>query len=239
MLLTYVDESYSEQSYFIAALLCPDTEALSLTRALDDVVRKTAADFDGVSAEAELHGYDIVHGKGDWLPLALLLRARIELYGRAFDVIAEHDVRILVRGVDTRKLCDRYRGIAADPHSVVLTHLLERIDEYAERSDELALVISDEPGQHDHEDQYRADLTRYRRQGTWGYRGRVITRILDTLHFAPSSASRLVQAVDLIVFMHHRIHSTVASSDGRAVLVNDALWSRIEKRIEHVYYWNP
>jgi len=156
VLLTYVDESYSKQSYYIAALLCPENEALSLTRALDEVVRKAAADFVGVSAEAELHGYDIVHGKGDWLPLALLLRARIELYGRAFDVIGEHDVRIIIRGVDTRKLCDRYQGIAADPHSVVLTHLLERVDEYAERSDQLALVISDEPGQHDHEGRYRA-----------------------------------------------------------------------------------
>lgn len=239
MLLTYVDESYSKHSYYIAALLCRDTEVLSLSRALDEIVQKAAADFDGVSTEAELHGYDIVHGKGDWLPLALLLRARVELYGRAFDVIAEHDVRIVIRGVDMRKLRDRYRGIAADPHSVVLTHLLERVDEYAERSGEFALVIADEPGQHDHQDQYRADLTRYRQQGTWGYRGRVINRIVDTLHFAPSKASRLVQAVDLIAFMHHRIHSTAVGADNRAVLVNDALWRRIATRIEHQYYWEP
>jgi hypothetical protein len=55
VLLTYVDESYSDRSYYIAALLCPENEALSLTRALDEVVQKTAAGFDGLSAEAELH----------------------------------------------------------------------------------------------------------------------------------------------------------------------------------------
>jgi len=67
----------------------------------------------------------------------------------------------------------------------------------------------------------------------------MITRIVDTLHFAPSSASRLVQAVDLIVFMHNRIESTEPDADGRAVAINEALWRRIEKRIEHQYCWHP
>ncbi len=195
MLLTYVDESYSKHSYFIAALLCHENEALSLTRALDDVVRKAATTFSELSPDAELHGYDLLQGKRDWTPLTRQVRARIDVYGNAFQAIADHDVRIIIRGVDTRKLCDRYSGTAADPHSVVLTHVLERVDEYAERTGELALVIADEPGQHDHQQQYRSDLLRYRAQGTWSYRGRVITRIVDTLHFAPSSASRLVQAV--------------------------------------------
>jgi hypothetical protein len=234
-----VDESYSKQSYYIAALLCPEAEALSLTRALDDVVQKVAADFPGLSAESELHGYDLLQGKRDWDPLTRQVRARIDVYGSAFQAIADHDVRIVIRGVDTAKLCARYRGIAADPHSVVLTHLLERVDAYAERTDELALVIADEPGQHDQQLQYRADLTRYRAEGTWGYRGRVITRIVDTLHFAPSSASRLVQAADLIVFMHNRIENTAPGSDERAARTNEALWRRIESRIEHSYHWHP
>ncbi|MCS7484508.1 DUF3800 domain-containing protein [Umezawaea endophytica] len=239
MLLTYVDESYSKQSYFIAALLCPENEALSLTRALDSVVQQVTATFADLSLEAELHGYDLFQGKRDWTPLTRQVRARIDVYGDAFQAIADHDVRIIIRGVDTPKLCERYRGIAADPHSVVLTHLLERVDEYAERVGELALVIADEPGQQGHQLQYRADLLRYRKQGTWGYRGRVITRIVDTLHFAPSSASRLVQAVDLVVFMHNRIESTAPDTDKRAIAVNESLWRRIEKRIEHQYCWYP
>jgi len=239
VLLTYVDESYSKQSYYIAALLCPENEALSLTRALDDVVQSTVVSFPELSPEAELHGYDLFQGKRDWTPLTRQVRARIDVYGNAFQAIADHDVRVIIRGVDIPKLCERYRGVAADPHSVVLTHLLERVDEYAERAGELALVIADEPGRHDHQLQYRADLLRYRRQGTWGYRGRMITRIVDTLHFAPSSASRLVQAVDLIVFMHNRIESTEPDADGRAVAINEALWRRIEKRIEHQYCWHP
>jgi hypothetical protein len=239
VLLTYVDESYSKQSYFIGALLCPEAEALPLTRALDSVVRKVAADFPDLSPEAELHGYDLLQGKRDWTPLTRQVRARIDVYGSALQAIADHDVRIIIRGLDTAGLCARYRGVAADPHSVVLTHLLERVVEYAERTDELALVIADEPGRHDHQHQYRADLSRYQQQGTWGYRGRVITRIVDTLHFAPSSASRLVQAVDLVIFMHNRIVSTAPGTDERAVRTNESLWRRIEGRIEHNYYWTP
>jgi hypothetical protein len=67
----------------------------------------------------------------------------------------------------------------------------------------------------------------------------VITRIVDTLHFAPSSAGRLVQAVDLVVFLHNRMASTSPEADGRAVVVNETLWRRIEKRIEHEYRWSP
>ncbi len=96
-------------------------------------------------------------------------------------------------------------------------------------------MIADEPGQHDHQDQYRADLTRYRQQGTWSHRGRVIKGIVDTLHFAPSKAGRLVQAVDLIAFVHHRIHSTTVTADNRVVPVDNALW----RRIEHQYCWKP
>lgn len=239
MLLTYVDESYSKHSYYIAALLCPETEALSLTQALDAVVQKAAIDFDGLSPEAELHGYDLLQGKHDWTPLTLQVRARIDIYNRAFQAIADHDIRIIIRGVNTPRLSQRYSGNAADPHSVVLTHVLERVDEYAERVGELALVIADEPGQHDHQHQYRADLLRYRQEGTWGYRGRRITRIVDTLHFAPSSASRLVQAVDLIAFMHHRIEATAPGADGRAIRANERIWHRVEGRIEHRYCWYP
>jgi hypothetical protein len=239
VLLTYVDESYSEHSYYIAALLCPEDQALSLTGALDGVVQKAAATFAGLSPDAELHGYDLLQGKRDWTPLTQQVRARIDVYAGAFQAIADHDVRIVIRGVDTRKLCDRYSGIAADPHSVVLTHVLERVDEYAERAGELALVIADEPGRHDHQRQYRSDLLRYRAQGTWSYRGRVITRIVDTLHFAPSAASRLVQAVDLVVFLHNRIQGTAPNADSRATATNAALWLRIEDRIEHQYHWYP
>ena len=62
-----------------------------------------------------------------------------------------------------------------------------------------ALVIADEV---DSQARHRADLSSYREVGTTGYRHRKLTRIVDTLHFAPSHASRLVQAADVITFLY-------------------------------------
>lgn len=125
------------------------------------------------------------------------------------------------------------------PACIVLAHLLERCDEHLEAVGDLGLMIADEPGQADQQPEYRADLRRYQDVGTSGYRHRRITQIVDTLHFAPSSASRLVQAVDLIAFLYHRIKTTPETADMRAVRANAALWQRIQPRVAHCYCWWP
>jgi hypothetical protein len=89
-------------------------------------------------------------------------------------------------------------------------------------------VIADEPGQKDHQLGYRADLRHYQAFGTWGYSRQKITRVVDTLHSAPSSASRLVRAADLIAFLYHRIATTRRGADTRADHVNQRLWALVE-----------
>jgi hypothetical protein len=66
-----------------------------------------------------------------------------------------------------------------------------------------------------------------------GYRSWRIERVVDTLHFAPSSESRLLQAVDLIAFLYHRIATTKAGADMRQVRANRRLWARIERKVWH------
>ncbi|BAL85333.1 hypothetical protein AMIS_1130 [Actinoplanes missouriensis 431] len=156
MLLAYVDESYSADWYYMAAMLCDGPGAQALTAALDAAVIKAVKSF-GVPEEAELHGYELFNGSGWWT------------------------------GVPVRA---------------------------------------------------RADLHGYLRYGTHGYRGRRLTRIVDTMHFAPSSASRLVQAIDLVVFLYRRIQ-THTESDSRATRANAALWDRIAPKISHQHCWYP
>jgi hypothetical protein len=233
VLLTYVDESCTRDLYFIAALLCPDREAISLTRALDAVVAKASANH-GVAPDAELHGHDLFQAKGSWAHLAKMPRVRIGVYNDAFQAIGDHDVKIIIRGVNSRRLRERYTT-ADDPHAVVLAQLLERVDEYTTRRDEYALVIADEvtqPGR------YRADLSQYQQRGIWGASTRRLTRIVDTLHFAPSSASRLVQAADLVAFLHRRMESETAP-DERARRANNAIWGRVGSKVLHATCWNP
>ncbi|MEV0006091.1 DUF3800 domain-containing protein [Micromonospora sp. NPDC050980] len=233
MLLTYVDESYNREVYYIAALLCPDQEAISLTRALDAVVAR-AANLHGVAPNAELHGHDLFQAKGAWEHLAKMPRVRIGVYNEAFQAIGDHDVKIIIRGVNSRRLRERYNA-TDDPHSVVLGQLLERVDEYVARRGEYALVIADEVAQ---PGLYRADLSLYQQHGLWGESTRRLTRIVDTLHFAPSSASRLVQAADLIAFLHRRIETETAPDD-RARRANSAIWARVGPRVQHSTCWTP
>lgn len=183
MLLTYVDESYTKQRYFIAALLVPETGASSLTSALDRIVEETSYTYGRISATAELHGYDLVSGKNDWQRLAEQVRVRIGVYNKALQAIADHDVHVIIRSVYIPGLDRRYPSGHDHPHAIVLAHLLERVDDCAREQDRLALVIADEVSE---QDDYRRHLWSYQRTGTWGYRSSKLTRIVDTIHFAPS-----------------------------------------------------
>jgi len=98
--------------------------------------------------------------------------------------------------------------LAASPGVEPLQHLLERVDECATGLGDYALVIADEV---DGQARHRADLSSYREVGTTGYRHRKLTRIVDTLHFAPSHASRLVQAADVITFLYRRSRALLVS----------------------------
>ncbi|OQO94873.1 hypothetical protein B1813_02020 [Saccharomonospora piscinae] len=233
MLLCYVDESFSRDHYYIAALLCPDRQALSLGVALDRVVRRATVTYPAISTAAELHGYDIFQGKNDWEPLRKMPRARIQVYDQALRVLAEHEVAVVVRGIHP---VERLR--TQHPHALLMRWILEEIDEYAGDRDEYALVIADEPGQNSQQSEYRADLTGFRQYGTGGWRPRVISRVVDTLHFAPSASSRLVQASDLVAFLCHRI-STKTDGDPRAIRANTRLWERLADRIHRVHVWTP
>ncbi|MDG4785402.1 DUF3800 domain-containing protein [Micromonospora sp. WMMD1102] len=159
-------------------------------------------------------------------------RLRIAVYNAALKAIGAHDVTVILRGVDRHGLAERY-PTPKPAHEVVLSHVLERVDAYAAREEELALVIADEV---DHPARHRADLTRYRVDGTGGYRSRRLTRIVDTLHFAPSHASRLVQAADLLMFLFRRMQSPV---DPREAATNERLWSWVQPQVYHSWCWSP
>ncbi|HEU0130992.1 MAG TPA: DUF3800 domain-containing protein [Mycobacteriales bacterium] len=228
MLLTYLDESYDRARYWLCGLVCPDDQAIPLMHALDAVV----ASAPGVPDQAELHGHALFHGSQEWAPFARRVRARLGVYHAALAAIAAHDVRLVLQGVDVPALRARH---TVHPHAVVLQHLAERVDRLAEDRDERLLLIADEVAG---ADGYREHIWRFQRGPTPGYRPRHLTRIADTLHFAPSRASRLLQAADLVAFLHRRITSGV-ERDERAVRANAALWARIEPRVHRISCWVP
>ena len=208
MLLAYVDESYTEAWFAMAALLVDGPAAVALPRELDRVAAEAARAY-GLGADVELHGHEIFHAKKAWSSVPV--RARIGVFDDVVEAVAGQDVRVILRAMDLAGQRARYHR-PDPPHTVVLQHLLERVDECVTGLGEYALVIADEV---DAQARHRADLSSYREAGTAGYRSRKLTRIVDTLHFAPSSASRLVQAADVIAFLYRRVF-TVQETDERS-----------------------
>ncbi len=231
MLLAYVDESYDDDWYTMAALLLDGPAAVALSGELDRVARSAAASY-GLAADVELHGYEMFHGVAAWKGVPP--RARIGVFDDVTEAVAAQDVHVIARAMDIVGQRARYAYLDA-PHSVVLQHLLERIDDCVTGLGEHALVIADEV---DGQAQHRADLSRYREVGTKGYRQRKLTRIVDTLHFAPSKASRLVQAADVIAFLYRRTF-TYQEPDERARKAKIAMWNRLQPRVEHHWCWYP
>jgi hypothetical protein len=161
-------------------------------------------------------------------------RARIGVYQHAFTEIAKHDVRIIIRGVNVEGLNKRY--INPDPcHSIVLMHLLERIDEHAESLGSNVIVIADEVPE---ANAHRKSLWRFQRVATSGYRSRQLTQVIDTIHFAPSTSSRLLQSSDLVAYLWHRIDSGL-EQDTRAIKVNKDLWDLVSAKVCHSGLWSP
>lgn len=231
MLLAYMDESFSKDWYFMAALLCDGAGAQSIGAGLDDVVRK-AVTAHGVPADAELHGYELFQGEGWWKDVPP--RVRIGVYNQAFQVIAEHGEALVLRGMDCAGQRERYK-YPEPPHTVVLQHLLERVNDYCRSKGHHVLAIADEVGE---QAVHRSDLAHYRQHGTGGYRSQKLTQIVDTLHFAPSDASRLIQAIDLVTFLYRRT-TCHTETDTRAKRANEALWARIEPLVVHRGCWYP
>ncbi|WP_280265358.1 DUF3800 domain-containing protein [Nocardia wallacei] len=222
MLLAYIDETYKRgNEFWVSALVCPADSIPAITAALDEVVKRAAGKFPGVSEDAELHGYELDGGSGHWEPLKGMARARVGVFEDTIDTIAAFDELAWFRaGVIERKVV---WGSHNNPHEWSLKFLLERIDRYAGGCDQHVLCICDEV---QNRDVYRQMLQHYRRYGTGGNKPSKLPQIADTLHFAPSCHSRMVQAVDMVTYVLNRIRHP--PEHPRAAAFYRGLWERLE-----------
>lgn len=230
MLLAYVDESYTDHWFAMAALLVDGPAAVALTANLDRVAAAATKAYD--LRDDELHGHEIFHARGAWGGVPP--RARIGVFDDVIEAVAAEKVTVIARAIDLMGHRVRYRS-PDPPHTVALQHLLERIDECVSGRGDHALVIADEV---DGQAKHRADLSSYRESGTGGYRHRKLTRIVDTLHFAPSRASRLVQAADVITFLYRRVFGHI-ETDSRSRRAKVAMWEKLQPRVSHGRCWFP
>jgi hypothetical protein len=235
MLLAYVDESYDRDFYYIAAAIAPQTAWSSLKQAFDDIRRRTAIEH-GTPADIELHGHELMGGKGDWSPLRGKHREAAGIYQAALSAAQQAEVKYVFRGLDIGRLNARYR-YPEQPHALVFSHLLERIDDYASgfAGNEKVLVTADQIAtQADHQRQFEG----YQLAGTRGYRSSRLSNIANPITFASSKRTEGLQAVDLAAYLHRR-RSARSESNVRAQRSMDRLSSIIKTGTVHEKTWTP
>ena len=230
--LAYLDESRTAKAFHITALCVSDVDAIPLGRDLDGVVEFAQDNFGKIRSNAELHGYAIASAKDDWTSFQTKMQARVDVYQRAVEVIASYDVRAYIRGVTLRGHRSRY-GSLKDPHETVLPWVLERVQEDAVRKQDVVLAIADEVST---QDRFRANVREYQQYGTWGWRSTTLDRIADTIHFAPSKASRLLQAADLVSYAHAQSRRTHPNAQAEAAYRR--IWDTLLPRVKHNSTWS-
>lgn len=231
LLLAYVDESYTASRFYLGAVLVDGAATHRIESGLEALVRRYAGRF-GLRDDTELHGYPMFQGAGVWRTVPV--RVRINIYAAAMRILGTSGARVILRGMDVDRQRERYAR-PHPPHEVVLAHILEQIDSAAGASGAHALVLADEV--HNSE-RHRTSFRDFRTGGTPGYQSSTLARLLDTIHFAPSHHSRLLQAADLVTFLHRR-RSTHEEGDPRAQAANDLIWAHVEPVVLHEWCWLP
>jgi hypothetical protein len=235
MLLAYVDESYDRDFYYMAAAIAPQDVWDELERVLEELRARTAQ-LHGLPVDVELHGHEIMGGKGEWGPLRGKHREAAGIYAAALTAARHAGVKYVFRGVDITRLNARYK-YPEQPHGVVFGHLLERINDHALsiREPDQVVVVADEIAT---QDEHRRQFEGYRLSGTPGYRSSTLLRISSPINFASSRLTPGLQVVDLAAYLHHR-RSTVVESHRAARATVRRLSALIETTTVHNLTWEP
>ena len=225
MLLCFVDESFKGSFYGFAGVIADEHATKDLTRKLNAIMQQVAVDW-GIPETTEVHGYPLFHGKEAWS--AIGVRARVGIFEKVTRAIVGSDVKILLRSIHSDRLAERQAResypVNFPPEQVCFQHILQRVDAAAKRADTYALMIADERGDRE---RHRERFAMYQTTGTPGvYMHTRLDRLLDTVHFAPSHHSRMLQAADILAFTYRRVR-TVTESDSRAQTVMDRIWSSV------------
>lgn len=225
MLIAYLDESFTKDFFCFAAVLADEHAIRDLSRELDGVIASACVDY-GLSPGAEIHGYPMFHGRQEWAHIGA--RSRVWVFEKVIDAILATNVTILLRGTHGSRLIER-QDLNAYPvrytrEQICFQHILQRIEAVALKQDTHALVIADD---RDDRDSHRAHFTSYKSFGTPGdYMSTRLNRLLDTVYFAPSRPSRLLQAADILAFAYRR-WNTQHEPDHRSQLVMDRIRDKI------------
>lgn len=221
MFSAYIDESERDELfYFLGAVVCTPTQEMFLEEAFSQILRLHSKTFPSLDPDMELHGNAILSGRAEWKKVPI--RARFAIFDQALRAIANSGVCVHLEGIDITKQKQRY--IRPTPvRELSLSHLLERINECANRQGCSVDVYADE---HHTKETSRSNFASYQSYGTYGYKSSKLLRINPNFEFIDSQTSRPMQAADLATYIYNR-RKTIVESDPRAADQKARMWQSL------------
>ena len=188
--LAYIDESGNtgrrlddpdQPIHWLVAVLVPEERVLSLTHAVEALVSQRRTD----GLVPELHGSALFSGGGVWAGISPT--ERVAIYDEALALLPRHDCVVAHASIDKAKLTAGPTP-KTTPHLLALQFLVEKIDAYlVGQTDPLrqrALLVADET--QEHEAFAIGVVAGMQASGAGIVPGRVIDRVIDTVHFVRS-----------------------------------------------------
>lgn len=234
----FVDESFSNGRYFMCAILIDGHQINEIESQFSAQMQSLARSFPFyINRLDEFHAGDIYNGSKVWRKIYEGQRQRNEILENLVRIIASTELKILIQGMDTNTQQRRY-SLAENPHSLTLKFLIEKVDKQLSNDGDFGIVFCDDGLSKKEIEDMRDMLVEVRDLGTGGNFPHKVTRILDTIHFTDSRRSRLIQAVDLIAFIRHRLETQNRSATKRDNHI-ETLWSMIESKVVYNRIWTP
>jgi len=235
MLLTYFDEvkpTHSDQPFYWLGWLMVDDQAIpELEQEVNSLAVACFGKGTGLTKQTEFHATDIASGRGNFKRARNpairfdILKELVTIYDKpdgVYPVAVRLDVKQLYAGTNMEDLA--------------LVYLIERINQFSKSNHTCAMLIGDFEKE---KAVNRAvqNLARYRQDGTPYAFGQDIVSLIDTIHFAHSHHSRLLQLADTYMRSQQLRHRTSAQSSLRADLVK-FINEETDTHWEHKYkYW--
>lgn len=162
-----------------------------------------------MSKETEIHGIELCRGKGNFKGFEFELR--LEILQTLLAIIAREDV-FRVR-IEIRPQNMIYN---ADNHDETgFMYLIEQADSLFKSKETLGMIFGDydEPAI----GKSVASLSQFRSGGTYWRGGKEISSIIDTVHFARSHHSRMIQLADVFLYCYQFHYQSNASNWRKAI----------------------
>jgi hypothetical protein len=166
-----------------------------------------------LSNNTEFHAKDIFHGKSNFKGVSFADRLEV------MDKLIEITSREAVCSIYARVVVDDVSFISTPSEGEELTfmYFVEKVDGFLRKKKSLGMLIGDydEPNI----GPSVANLAKFRASGTKYSFGREIRNLVDTVHFAKSHHSRLIQLADVDLYCRQFCHQP-NTSNSRAALEN-------------------